>query len=256
MTTPSRIASLLLAVAALSAATDAPGPTSIRYEVTALKGKLQWVLASGRQRLAVGAELASGDVIRTGWFSEATVTAPERAADFVLGARTRVRLAREVPGALIEVEHGRLHAIFHPFSGAEEDAAAGADDRIVTTPSLILAVRGTDYGVDVGRDGHTTVAVFSGAVATINRERTDEGVLLEAGQACTFSQGRPTGPPWRHGMASADWDRGRTPAREMPPGRRPGMDGDRPSSMGGQDDMGGTGAGGGGQRGGSGRHGG
>ena len=80
-----------------------------------------------------------------------------------------------------------------------------------------------EYGVEVDGKGKATVVVFSGAVEANERRLADEGLVLEAGQACTFSSGRPTREPWRHGMSGRDWRSGGSPRQPRSPRTGPGM---------------------------------
>jgi len=76
---------------------------------------------------------------------------PARGALFYVESKTTFRLAHGRPGVLLELERGRLRGVFEP-------AAEGDDrERLVTTPSAVLAVRGTEYGVEVEKNDDTAV---------------------------------------------------------------------------------------------------
>lgn len=201
---------LILVMVASAGGGDGDDDTTARkidYEVTRVKRKLMRELdGGGEERLAAGARLSSGDILQTGWMSSAEIAAPLWATRFALGPRTRVRLAHEVPGVLLEVERGRLRATFDPLPESETDA--GERERIVTTPSVVLAVRGTEYGIEVDGDGDTTVVVFEGAVEAMDATGEGEPVRIGPGLACSFRRGRGGGAQWRHGLGTGDWDRG------------------------------------------------
>ncbi len=231
------VALLALAAAVAAAGAGSTGGETILYRVASVKGKLVRELAEGKERLQAGAPLRSGDVLRTGWWSEAVIEAPEAAASFTLGPRTRVRLASEVPGALLEVERGRLHALFGRLRGGD------GPGRLVTTPTAILAVRGTEYGIRVDRAGGTTLAVFEGVVRVQDRLRRFEPVEVGAGLGTVIRRGEAPAPPRPHGLTRESWERGGPAGRSGEPG---GPDGP------GEPGAGGPPRGGGG----SGRHGG
>lgn len=203
---------LVLVGAALAAGALPEEPAPLRYEVVAVKRSLAIVEADGERPLAVGDHAVSGDTLRTGSRSSAELEVPERAALFKVAAKTRFRLAHGQPGVLLELERGSLRAIFGPLTGGEEQ------ERLLTTPSAVLAVRGTDYGVEVEKDGDTAVVVFAGTVEVRDTTGIGEPVRVEAGQTVRVRHGRAAGDPAPHGLSGADWDRGRRQRIEAPPG--------------------------------------
>ena len=66
----------------------------------------------------------------------------------------------------------------------------------VKTPTAIISVRGTDFIVQVGPDGMTTVTVISGIVNVRNEFGM---VTLNAGQQSTVSKGKTPAPPVKVG---------------------------------------------------------
>jgi ferric-dicitrate binding protein FerR (iron transport regulator) len=189
--------------------------------------------------------LAGGQRLRTGWFSTSDLLAPDYGSRFHLGSRTRVRLASDTPGVLLELERGRLRALFDKLSGQEPV------ERRIETPSAILAVRGTEYGVAVNGSGDTTLVVFSGAVEVLDRGRRAAPVRVEPGYALHVRRGRAPGAPYPHAMSSRHWDRGAMPGNpgRMSPGAGagPGGRGTPPAGQGqgGHSRGGGPGRGGG-----------
>jgi hypothetical protein len=199
----------LLLVAAAAAAPEG----TIEYWVTGVEGKLFRETPRGEERLAAGAELRSGETVATGRRSSADLTAPEFGSLFHLGSRTRVVLAADTPGVLLRLEKGRLRALFEELVGRPET------ERRIETPSAILAVRGTEYGVEVGGSGHTTLVVFSGVVEVFDRARRGAPVRVEAGYTVRVRRGRAPGAPRPHDLTQRSWDRGAMPgARGMSPG--------------------------------------
>ncbi len=175
------------------------------YEVTAVKRKLFLVDPPPDTQLLVGAIAASGQALRTGSRSSAEIVQNEAGARFTISAKTRVRLAADRPGVLLEIERGRLRAIFDKLAGNDER------ERLVITPSAVLAVRGTEYGVVVAKSGETQVVVFAGEVEVVDLARSGPAVVVSAGQYCTVRRGHAPSRPMSHGMGRSDWDHGRMP---------------------------------------------
>jgi hypothetical protein len=231
-------------VAVVGGASDPEAPTTIDYEVTAVKRVFLAVQDETEHQVSVGDMLASGQRLRTGSRSSADLRVDEFQAEFHISAKTACRLAVGVPGVLLEVDRGSVRGAFGPLNGDRE--------RLVVTPSAVLAVRGTEYGVAVNKKGATTVTVFRGLVELRSREPGAEPLKLRAGQASRIRKGHEPASPWGHGLTTQDWDRGRRPS--LPVG---GGNDIRPSTGGSQQGAAGTGSGGNQQpRSGSRRHGG
>jgi hypothetical protein len=179
------------------------------YELTAVERKLFRELPAPEVPLAQGEAIAAGDLLRTGSRSSADILCTDALARFRLGAKTRARLASDAPGVLLDIEEGRLHALFGKLTGA-------ASERVVTTPSAVLAVRGTEYGVEVDGKATTTVVVFSGEVEVVDRGRIGPPVLVGPGQYTEIRRGEPAQQPIPHQMGPGHWDQGRRPD-EPPP---------------------------------------
>jgi len=200
-----QITVVLAALAALAAGAGGveDQAASPAYEVTAVKRKLFRDEPAPEVRLEVGARLEAGQLLRTGSRSSAEISAPEYGALFRLSAKTRARLAGDRPGVLLEVERGSLRALFDKLTGEDPP------ERIVTTPSAVLAVRGTEYGVEVSKSGHTIITVFSGEVEVVDVGRIGEPVILKAGEYGKVRRGKPPGEARSHQMTRQDWDSGR-----------------------------------------------
>jgi ferric-dicitrate binding protein FerR (iron transport regulator) len=147
--------------------------------------------------------VTSGATLRTGSRSRAELEVAEFAARFVVSSKTRFLLAHDQPGVLLEIERGSVHAIFGELPQGD------TRERLVTTPSAVLAVRGTEYGVDVAKDGDTSVTVFKGTVEVWERDGAGERIRVRAGQQTRVKKGRAPSKPQAHGLSSGDWDRGR-----------------------------------------------
>lgn len=193
----------IAACAPLAIAVSSSTPTAIDYEVVSVKRQLLLTTTAGERPLGTGVTVHSGDELRTGSRSKAELAAPAYAARFSIEAKTRFRLTHDRPGVLLEIERGSLRAVFGKLTGDAER------ERLVTTPSAVLAVRGTDYGVEVEKDGDTSVVVFEGTVEVWERGGTGARVRVEAGQTTRVRRGREPSSPKAHGMTSGDWDQGR-----------------------------------------------
>jgi hypothetical protein len=212
---------LAIAAAAIGAATASETPPTLEYDVVAVKRKLVHETDDGERLLQAGDHARSGDLLFTASRSKAELAVPEAAARFAIGSKTRFRLAHGRPGVLLELERGSLRGIFDRLQDGDER------ERLVTTPSAVLAVRGTEYGVEVAKNGDTSVAVFDGIVEVRDSAGLGDPVRLLAGQLVRVRHGREAGQPQLHGLSSSDWDRGRRLRAEPPggPGATPGMGG-------------------------------
>lgn len=195
-------ASIVLCLVTLAALSASDAPTALEYSIVAVKRQLLLATAGGERELQAGDIAKSGDSLRTGSRSRAELEVAERAARFVVSSKTRFRLAHDKPGVLLEIERGSLRAIF--------GALAEGDDRerLVTTPSAVLAVRGTDYGVEVKKDGDTSVTVFEGTVEVWDVAGLGKRVRVRAGQQARIKKGGAPSEPKNHGLTTGDWERG------------------------------------------------
>jgi hypothetical protein len=199
---PRGVALLTVAAAAAHGAAAAPDDP-VEYRVESVHRTLLREDPDGGRRLAAGDAARSGERLRTGWFSRAEIVAPAFASRFRLAARTRVELAAGRPGLLLHVERGRVRAQFGGLAGGDPPA------RLVTTPSAVLAVRGTSYGVQVDRSGDTTVVVFEGTVEVGDLAGAEPATPLGPGQALRVRHGERPGPVQPHAMTPRQWDQGR-----------------------------------------------
>lgn len=200
---------LLVAVVAGVAALAAEETAPPAYQLATVERKLFRDDPAPEVQLASNAPIAAGDLLRTGGRSSAEILCPAAAAKFRIAPKTRARLASEAPGVLLELEEGRLHAFFDKLGG-------DSGERLVTTPSAVLAVRGTEYGVEVDAKGNTTVTVFEGEVELVDAGRLGEPVRVGPGEYARVRHGQPAQPPVRHEMTTRDWERGGRPDQPPP----------------------------------------
>ncbi|MGC8917275.1 MAG: FecR domain-containing protein [Thermoanaerobaculum sp.] len=176
----------------------AQGDAPLEYRFEQVKGKV--VVTSGQQerRATTGAAAFGGDKVRTGLFGHALLSVPTHGCRFELFPLTRAVLTSDQPGVLLELQKGKLWAVF--------DALVGNQERLVATPGATLAVRGTAYGVEVKSQGETFLAVFEGTVEVRSHLPEVPPVLVPAGHMCSFSPTqRPFSRPMPHGMSPETW---------------------------------------------------
>jgi len=194
---------VVISLVAISAVPDGHESETLTYDVVAVKRALLLETGESERQLGVGDSARSGDALRTKSRSSAELAVPARAAVFHIGAKTTFRLAHDRPGVLLEIERGRLRAVFEPSSEGDER------ERLVTTPSAVLAVRGTEYGIEVEKDGDTWVMVFEGTVEIRDTGGFGDPVRVRAGESTRIRRGRATKAPSPNGLTRGDWDRGR-----------------------------------------------
>ncbi len=197
-----RLAACFLVLCATSSAQQ---PEAITYRFDEVKRTVTVTNAKAMRRVDKGAAAASGDAVETGWFSYALISADHYRAKFEVYSSTKVVLAEGTPGVILSLERGRIHAIF--------DKITGNEPRIVKTPGALLAVRGTQYSVNVENSGQTTLDVFEGTVEVQSPLRR-EPFMVHAGQESVFSHREPP--------SSRDMPKGR-----QPDGRTRGDEGQR-----------------------------
>ncbi len=169
------------------------GPLTYRFEE--VKSKVLRVPGGDPKReemkVATGDAADAGDVVRTGYWGHAVLSVPERACRFEVFPSARVRLAGGEPGVIVVLEAGRLEGFFEKFTGA-------AEERRVAAPGAILVVRGTKYGLELGSDGQSTLAVFEGTVEIVPAVPGARGLLVGPGEYGVFG---PKTPPRKGAMA-------------------------------------------------------
>ncbi len=167
-----------------AAAATTPPAAPVVYRFDDVKRTVTLKTATKESPAVRGSRAESGDHVHTGWFSYALIAAVPHKARFEIFSSTDVRLAGGTPGVILALERGRVHAMF--------DKITGNEPRIVQTPGALLAVRGTQYNIEVDASGETILDVFEGTVeirSTLRREP----LLVHAGESSIFSRREP--PP-------------------------------------------------------------
>jgi len=185
-------ASLMSLMLIASAGAQAP---TVDYRFDEVKRKVTLTTPKQELRVEKGNHAQSGDKVSTGLFSYALIATEHYKAKFEIFSSTDVQLAGGTPGVILSLNRGRLHAIF--------DKLTGTEPRVVQTPGALLAVRGTQYTVEVDKSGHTTLDVFEGIVE-VRSDLRREPIMVHAGEESVFG---------RHEAPNAP--------RPMPPDRGP-----------------------------------
>lgn len=172
----------VLALLTLSAAAEVSQQAPVDYRFDEVKRKVVVTTAQKQTPAARGQHAQGGDKVQTGWFSYALLSSEHYRAKFEIFSATDVQLAANTPGVILSLERGRLHAMF--------DKITGTEPRVVKTPGALLAVRGTQYDVEVGDDGKTTLKVWEGTVA-VSSDLRPEPLLVHAGEAANYSRSAP-----------------------------------------------------------------
>jgi hypothetical protein len=192
------------ALAALLAAAQTPAPALNR--VVSLKGVL--TLHRGQQQeraLRVNDAVETGDELVTSANSKAVI----RAAD---GTTVRIFPDSRV---VFSPPSSTLNELLHLFLGSVkihiEKVSGRPNPHKMTTPTAVIAVRGTTFSVFVERDGATLVAVDDGVVSVANISQPAEEVILRRGERSWVRPGQPPsraqrfrGPSERANTAQAD----------------------------------------------------
>src|SRR5438270_2497809 len=139
-------------------------------------------------QISAGHRAQSGDKVQTGWLSYALIASDHYRARFEIFSSTDVKLAGGAPGVILTLERGKLHAMF--------DKITGSEPRVVQTPGALLAVRGTQYQVEVDHEGRTDLRVFEGTVEVRSKIQPERPVFVHAGEMTSFGrQDSPMGHP-------------------------------------------------------------
>ena len=162
---------------ALAATGVVPAPVDYRFDE--VKRNVTLTTASQEMKVDRGARAHGGDKVNTGLFSYALIAADHYHAKFEIFGSTKVLLASDTPGVILSLERGRLRAMF--------DKITGSEPRVVKTPGAMLAVRGTQFDVEVDSAGRTTVDVFEGVVE-VRSDLLHEPVLVHPGEQSVFGR--------------------------------------------------------------------
>jgi hypothetical protein len=170
---------LLASLAATTLAAEAP---AIGYRFDDVRRSVTVTTATRELTATRGLRAQSGDKVHTGWFAYALIASEVYRARFEIFSMTDVELAGGTPGVLLSVDRGRIRAVF--------DKITGSEPRVVKTPGALLAVRGTQFDVEVDKSGKTTVDVYEGVVE-VRSESRRAPLMLHPGDESIFGRSEP-----------------------------------------------------------------
>lgn len=124
-----------------------------------------------------------------------------------------------------------LHLFFGSIKVYIEKITGRPNPHKITTPTAVIAVRGTIFSVFVDDTDSTLVAVEEGVVAVANRRFPQQEVILRAGERTWIHEGAPP--------MAAERFRGPSERADLLPPRRPGqaMPTGQPAMRRGRDEM-------------------
>ena len=214
------VAALLMALAA--GLLEAQTPPGGQGRVVGLTGGLSVKRASlanspAARALALNETVEIGDELVTDAQSEATIQASDGSTVHIY-PDSRVIFNEPAVGI-----GGFLYLFFGSIKVHIEKLSGRPNPHSMTTPTAVIAVRGTTFSVFVDDTDATLVAVDEGLVAVANRRAPSEEMLLRPGQRTWVRGDRP---PLR-----AQAFRGRSERADMMPGEMGSMGGMGGNSM-------------------------
>jgi FecR-like protein len=170
--------------------TWAAPPADVEGQITEVKGQVHVVRGQASPaRLQKNDTVQAGDEILTDRKSSAIMRMPD-------GSTVRIYPNSHI---VLRTEAGNWKEFLQVLLGNVrvqiEKLSGRPNPKSVTTPTAIIAVRGTIFGVQVERSGDTRVGVGRGLVSVANQLRPADEVLVKAGQSVWVRRDeRPTPP--------------------------------------------------------------
>jgi ferric-dicitrate binding protein FerR (iron transport regulator) len=166
-------------------------PDGVQGQMAAVKGNVSLVRGQASPVLLHKHDtVEAGDEILTDHKSSATIRMPD-------GSTVRIYPDSHV---VLRPETGSWKEFLHVFLGTVrvqiEKLSGRPNPKSMTTPTAIIAVRGTIFSVSVDQTGDTQVGVGEGLVSVASLLQPQNEVLLKPGQSCWMRHGqqRPTQP--------------------------------------------------------------
>ncbi len=182
------VAVVVMFILALPALAQNP----VAGQITAVKGKVSLIRGQNVPALLHQRDqVQTGDAILTDAKSSATMRFPD-------GSTIRI-----FPNSHVELhsEHGKWREFFHVLLGNVrvqiEKLSGRPNPKVVTTPTAIIAVRGTIFAVAAAQNGDTQVGVEKGLVAVASQLHPEQEVLVESGQEVWLRNGKDLSQPQR-----------------------------------------------------------
>lgn len=165
-------------------------PAGVEGQMTEVKGDVSVVRGQAPPvPLRKNDTVQAGDEILTDRKSSATIRMPD-------SSTVRIYPNSHV---VLRTETGTWKEFLHVLLGNVrvqiEKLSGRPNPKSLTTPTAIIAVRGTIFGVEVERTGDTKVGVGKGLVSVANQLHPADEVLVKAGQSVWVRRDqRPTAP--------------------------------------------------------------
>jgi ferric-dicitrate binding protein FerR (iron transport regulator) len=182
------VAVVIMFILALPALAQNP----VAGQISAVKGKVSLIRGHNVPvRLHQRDEVQAGDSILTDARSSAIMRLPD-------GSTIRI-----FPNSHVELRsgHGRWKEFLHVLLGNVrvqiEKLSGRPNPKVITTPTAIIAVRGTIFAVAVAQNGDTQVGVEKGLVAVASQLHPEQEVLVKSGQEVWLRNGQELSQPQR-----------------------------------------------------------
>ena len=161
-------------------------------QISAVKGKVSLIRGQNVPVLLHQRDqVQAGDSILTDAKSSATM----RFAD---GSTIRIFPNSHVA---LRSEHGKwkdfLHVVLGNVRVQIEKLSGRPNPKVITTPTAIIAVRGTIFAVAVAQNGDTQVGVQKGLVAVASQLQPEQEVLVRSGQEIWLRNAKDLSQPQR-----------------------------------------------------------
>jgi ferric-dicitrate binding protein FerR (iron transport regulator) len=165
----------------------------VEGQTTAVKGKVSLVRGQATPVLLHKNDtVQAGDEILTDHKSSATVRMPD-------GSTVRIYPDSHI---VFRTETGNWKEFLHVLLGNVrvqiEKLSGRPNPKTLTTPTAIVAVRGTIFAVSVDKTGDTEVGVEEGLVSVAGQVQPENAVMVKPGQSCMVQHGH--GPTQPHRM--------------------------------------------------------
>lgn len=166
------------------------GQGAVQGQMSEVKGKVSLVRGGAKAvPLRKHDTVQAGDEILTDHKSSATVRMPDGSTVRVFpDSHVVLRAQTSTWGDFLHVLLGNVRVQIEKLSGRP-------NPKTVTTPTAIIAVRGTIFNVAVDKNGDTQVGVEKGLVSVANMLHPEDEVMLKPGQQCWVRRNqRPSQP--------------------------------------------------------------
>lgn len=184
---------LVIGTALLGAATVFADRVSRQAEITALSGEVEWLKGGAGDWMAASLnhKLESGDKIRTGPGSEATLTLDDGSvlqlspdAEFAIQSLSRDSNTQQLE-SLLAILKGKVRAQVTPLTEGSSFE--------IETPAMVAAVRGTTLNLGINPDGTISASSEEDIVDLVREGENSFTAVLETGEEVLIEYNPDTG---------------------------------------------------------------